>query len=1106
MTSLLHAWAAPYLPQSQPADVQLHETPSFRSSASHDYYALAVGATALAGAFASSAYDWRSRCCCCRRSLRKKPVLTSLVRRSHGKRIRRVQTQPVPRLHVLREPADIRGYESDDGAMSVARSPRSPMGLRTPFAVSSNQLGEKNSASCPELYNGDFGCNEDSDSPSRASRSRRASGSRVSASFSGEAGQLIASQLLLHALAPQASSSQFAAVHRLLSDSGLCLRNGLPSPARRRSFTQDSSLQEASVLGSLFDSEDRDGDGRISKSELLSALRKVDEHLSEIKGQPVLQLTGDDVERLAKHLGLGRSSSVARRVFVESMQDLLSSLAGLGGLTVGQLKDLIFYCFEEIDKDGDGRIAVGEFIDAISRLGITLSPAALRRLHSFLDFNKDGFVDRALDAPSSPCGTTGFGVELWAGAFQVALHAQYKRKGLDKATILFEKLQGKVQGAKSPIEFARCLFSALTDFSDLISDYVELSNDVGAFFLALASAYRELAEAKSWSDFDVQDFLSFLVLLGVSGVHMTEELSPVSDLSVEEAYVYVKVFQTHGCTAREFRQLLNGAGAEVTMQRGSSGLDSAMLHGRLHFIARGTCFVQNFGASDTSFQLLGPGAAVGALEFLSGEPSWSGSELVMDSDTCLLSFDFGRLRAYLQRHQALAQYISSVLTDSLSDFSRVAAVPRINGRAGSEQNEPHLEPSLSELDKEPILERSFDLMDEDGDGQISTDELLSGLQWLREQGSIDLVPTPDMAQRLSSLLGTNEAGRVTRAKFIEGMQELSEAISGLGGLTVSQLSEILRCALERFDENADGQISVEEFAAALNVLGFNVSPQAVGRLHSLLDLDGDGFISGPDASALAGSVGLGRLTSAFQVAMKEQYKRVVEPKVTSLATLEGGAGVGPGANSVDDLQDLLDAGLDTAAFFTAIAGIYREIAGHGVADLDPSKLAPFLIFMGLSGIYMARELSMQEVTDMTEDEVLLYAREFRNSGFSLMAFRRFLREGGSVWRDFAPGESLSEVAGCVSFIVRGSVLCRPDVVRSHGPLGEGRFLRTFNQGLPEVEEWRAAENGVRLVSFEMSQLNRYLALDKGSESRLRSLLQGAAASKTLEAQSSPSPR
>jgi len=897
---------------------------------------------------------------------------------------------------------------------------------------------------------------------------------------SASASQMMSALLWLHALRPDLQSS--AAEYRMLFDSGLLQKKKRPTQCRASKAMMPgfqkatSDAEHAAMIGGVFDAVDRHGRGRIGKPEVIQALKLVDEGLRQ-SGSAALDLTGDDVQRLAALLVVGdRGGTVGREAFIESLMDLLQSLDGLGGLTLRQLQDLICHSFEELDLNGDGRIAVEEFTCAAANSGLDLSPAALRRLHSFLDLNKDGYIDSPIDTQSWKGDSA---LELWSGAFQVAMQAQYKRKGLDKAFLLFETWQRAAKDVKNPLDLAFRAFSTFTDFAELLVDYVELSIDLTAVFLALSSAYRELAEAKSLAELDVQDFTSFLVLLGISGLRMTDELAPVCDLSWTEAFLFVKIFQPHGFSVQEFRQL-RSTGPEVISLPKDASLDS-LLEGRLLLISKGSCRITEAGGQEN---VLKPGDIIGGVEFLTGQSFWESGELFANSELTLVCFDIASLKKSLERHESLEAKMSSVLSESTQKGRTLASAAR--------EVQASVKTAHRTVSESQAFEAAFDMADTDGNGAISVAELEDILHQLHGQDRLSLMPTAEMAQRMISTLSGNNSGTVSRTDFVEGMVQLEEAQKALDGLSINQLKDILQMALERFDENSDGKISPTEFGAALSMLGFDMSVAAVGRLHALLDADGDGFIgdlSTPD-------IGIGRMVGAFQAAMQEQYKRKVESKVSSIADTFERRGPqtqmnGSLANSAKDMEDLLDAGLDATAFCTAAAGIYREVSGlENWVDLDMTKLGPFLVFLGLSGVYMARELSTQEVTDMTEDEALLYARDFRSNGFSLGEFRRLLRHGAQ-WKNVPVGQQLN-IEGQLAFIVRGAVQVN-GVMRNRGPLGESGFLRPGEAGAIQAEMFTDTE--VRLVTWDLDELQKYLELAKPCGRQLRSLLESAAAAK-----------
>mmetsp|Transcript_2447 Transcript_2447/g.4535 ORF Transcript_2447/g.4535 Transcript_2447/m.4535 type:complete len:1028 (+) Transcript_2447:112-3195(+) len=310
------------------------------------------------------------------------------------------------------------------------------------------------------------------------------------------------------------------------------------------------------------------------------------------------------------------------------------------------------------------------------------------------------------------------------------------------------------------------------------------------------------------------------------------------------------------------------------------------------------------------------------------------------------------------------------------------------------------------------------------------------------------------ADRLFQLLAQTKEGEavVTRAGFVSGMKELVEVANGLGGLSAAQVREVLLLAFERFDDNEDGKLSIDEFAAATGALGMNLSPAVLSKLHALLDTDGDGYIEHDAANTSE----LDRWIQAFQASMNLQMQHrakkfmpLVESfrpsqeeetpvtKVASNDSVEEKEEVKPAVGPVEEflqlsqrakdfvvdkaeaVADAVEASLDMTGAVLAMQAITRELAGvDSWEQLDVGELSPFLVFLGVSGLHMMREVNKgAPAKDLSADEALLYVQSFQAHGFSVAEFRELL-QAGFRWVDLPRGAS-PEDDGQLLIVLRG---------------------------------------------------------------------------------------
>ncbi|CAK0852793.1 unnamed protein product, partial [Prorocentrum cordatum] len=133
-------------------------------------------------------------------------------------------------------------------------------------------------------------------------------------------------------------------------------------------------------------------------------------------------------------------------------------------------------------------------------------------------------------------------------------------------------------------------------------------------------------------------------------------------------------------------------------------------------------------------------------------------------------------------------------------------------------------------------------------------------------------------------------------------------------------------------------------------------------------------------------------------------------------------------------------------------------------SLDPADVMPFVLFLGMTGVNMTKELDNLVIKEMSEDEALLYSQAFHREGFSQAQFKRLLSCPSCKWGVAQPGEVLnSSDPTRLKLIVRGSA--RVAATASGAPavdlpaptsIGATRFLRGRDPWRREVVEARLA--------------------------------------------------
>ena len=157
--------------------------------------------------------------------------------------------------------------------------------------------------------------------------------------------------------------------------------------------------------------------------------------------------------------------------------------------------------------------------------------------------------------------------------------------------------------------------------------------------------------------------------------------------------------------------------------------------------------------------------------------------------------------------------------------------------------------------KAPSLEEIFDLIDIDGDGELTKDEVLAS--------AAALGMTPEEAAALFDRLDVDKSGTLTRDEFratgfvadvASGLSGLaSDALLGVVGLSVGaaaatagteasrRRSLVLDEMFDKIDLNGDGELSKDEVVAAAAAL--KMTPAEAAALFDRLDVDKSGTLS-----------------------------------------------------------------------------------------------------------------------------------------------------------------------------------------------------------------------------------------------------------------------
>lgn len=134
------------------------------------------------------------------------------------------------------------------------------------------------------------------------------------------------------------------------------------------------------------------------------------------------------------------------------------------------------------------------------------------------------------------------------------------------------------------------------------------------------------------------------------------------------------------------------------------------------------------------------------------------------------------------------------------------------------------------MSTEPV--DTFTLWDQDGDGQVSVDDIVAGMR----SAGIDVERAA--IERLVAAADTDGDFLVSRAEFdaavVEGRIEVTDA----------------EAAFRVFDVNGDGRISVTELESLIRHVGAGRIDEPAADLLTAADQDGDGYLSLPEFRVL----------------------------------------------------------------------------------------------------------------------------------------------------------------------------------------------------------------------------------------------------------------
>ena len=135
-------------------------------------------------------------------------------------------------------------------------------------------------------------------------------------------------------------------------------------------------------------------------------------------------------------------------------------------------------------------------------------------------------------------------------------------------------------------------------------------------------------------------------------------------------------------------------------------------------------------------------------------------------------------------------------------------------------------------EKEPAMRRMFSLMDRDGSGKVSNDEL-RGL--LHSQG---YYPSETELVTMMGEIDADHNGEIDFEEFVEYYAKRA----GMSR-TISQESRDIHDVFKYFDKNDDGFVTATEIRQVMRELGRDISEEQAEQMIADVDKEGSGRIT-----------------------------------------------------------------------------------------------------------------------------------------------------------------------------------------------------------------------------------------------------------------------
>lgn len=388
------------------------------------------------------------------------------------------------------------------------------------------------------------------------------------------------------------------------------------------------------------------------------------------------------------------------------------------------------------------------------------------------------------------------------------------------------------------------------------------------------------------------------------------------------------------------------------------------------------------------------------------------------------------------------------------------------------------------------LARLFDTLSQ-GMGRVGLHAVTEAALELSEKYQLGL-ELGDMERLMAFLEEYNESVTpssstepyINRKAFVSGFRDLGIVLAQVKtqNLSASQLCVVVGAAFKHFDLDSDGKLTVEELKAATQVLGLELSEYSVEVLHRFIAPTCVAPFQSNDAPIWE------QIGNAFQATWEQTQRRYSFDSVNTIMARMSKVPETPSSRQdpfgfmqkqvceiAEHWADAFELAVTTVGMTVAAQYACDCLDGvQAISSADPSKAAPFLTFLALGVMDMAKSVDEMQLKEMTVDEALLYAVVFRNKGISQVQFRRMLSLKGCRWTVSGAGETLNESDDRLMMMVKGRAQTRTQATAVPGTLiGAATYLRNTDiKPLPLV-----AKVGVTCVSWDSKELRELLDHD-----------------------------